>query len=1151
MNFKQAAALVGFTVIAALGVSAAGTPPASLTGTWKGVYYTYPNLMSVELSLHGSDDGAVSGVLKFSPAVVQPHAFGAPQQGSYQVSGHYDQASRSFLLRPGAWIEKAAMPGLTAPLAGVVDVTTNQLAGKFEFPYAPTAVFFVLAPEAESEAFIAGLKLSAYPPPPTVEQQAQTEAKKRRETEQSIMQSMAGVPGREEAMRKMQLRREAGEEHRRQELEQVIARMKAMPPSPAFDRQIERMQAQLEASKRQSELAANGGAAGDNAATGGWVPPPADRLAEWAARVKEEYPKLDLGNTPMEKIYAPSLNLFEDDYFQHTFGITYEKMDVVQRKAVVAVFTHNARELAPYSYLSRPFQNVGDFGAPDVTVFIYWQRVVRAWLGDQQSAFTTMPAEMDSFAHLTAAEAAGKVALPYLWPAEYEKFTAALAESRTRLAGPVLALQADQMIARARGLAGASELQTWSTRQKDLLRYASAADRQNIQQRIDARIGAILDELMAGELRQVQDLGSGLHAVEAGSAWYARFTRDYGTFLRQPACGRVLGTFKGRRPADFASVAEAMIAQIRTGYDRLAWDDSAEAEQGRMQFAAELAGRLGAWFAVPGDNETATAKQVYAVAGEAGAKVKDLLPPSKRAELHFASTAAGSGHPPGTARERSPVGTNLLATADHADDATIRRLLPPPIADAGFDFDTDVCWSIFHGRFDDIAHATTGTPGFGSRLSAAVGNTNPQFHYAFISFVGISSARCGDKQIGPTTTVFWTTTTVHPDGTSEVDNTEKNPVKIPLVLADFYEASYNIAHAAADADGLFGTNPLGYLQTAAKLMHNGLLSQAGARADGSFSIAQADWERPILSDINELFTAWPPQSYGIWQFQENLKRYLKGQPSLQALWAQAREENGWTELHVAARRNDAALVAKLVHNGARPDVKDRYGYTPLHLAATDGSLAAMAALRQAGADVNARTTSGETPLSCAVTFDATEAITWLLAARAKPDLGAASGVTPLQEAAAYGYADAVELLLAAGASPTLRDETGMNVLDRAVASDDAAVLHVLLGHAGVNLQAKNKEGWTALHMAAKANSKGAIGELIAKGLDVNGKTAQGYTPLHVAAMNGATGAIDALIIRGADLQVRDAAGKTALDEAIASNNEPVILALRRQGPGSH
>ena len=50
-----------------------------------------------------------------------------------------------------------------------------------------------------------------------------------------------------------------------------------------------------------------------------------------------------------------------------------------------------------------------------------------------------------------------------------------------------------------------------------------------------------------------------------------------------------------------------------------------------------------------------------------------------------------------------------------------------------------------------------------------------------------------------------------------------------------------------------------------------------------------------------------------------------------------------------------------LRTGADPDARDEKGFTPLHIAAHKGHTAAIAALREAGADPGARNKDGQTP----------------------------------------------------------------------------------------------------------------------------------------------------------------------------------------------
>ncbi|XP_049944370.1 TD and POZ domain-containing protein 1-like [Schistocerca serialis cubense] len=79
----------------------------------------------------------------------------------------------------------------------------------------------------------------------------------------------------------------------------------------------------------------------------------------------------------------------------------------------------------------------------------------------------------------------------------------------------------------------------------------------------------------------------------------------------------------------------------------------------------------------------------------------------------------------------------------------------------------------------------------------------------------------------------------------------------------------------------------------------------------------------------------------------------------------AKDGGGFTALHWAALRGDAAVVRLLLSAASDPNARDLWGQTPLHLAAHHGHAEAAAALLQAGADRGARSNSGNTPLDVA------------------------------------------------------------------------------------------------------------------------------------------------------------------------------------------
>jgi cytohesin len=81
--------------------------------------------------------------------------------------------------------------------------------------------------------------------------------------------------------------------------------------------------------------------------------------------------------------------------------------------------------------------------------------------------------------------------------------------------------------------------------------------------------------------------------------------------------------------------------------------------------------------------------------------------------------------------------------------------------------------------------------------------------------------------------------------------------------------------------------------------------------------------------------------------------------------AEARDVNGYTTLHIAARNGTTDVLEVLLEAGADPDARDRRGRTPLHWAAELNRPHHLKALLACGAGVNAEDDAGLTPLDLA------------------------------------------------------------------------------------------------------------------------------------------------------------------------------------------
>jgi ankyrin repeat protein len=220
----------------------------------------------------------------------------------------------------------------------------------------------------------------------------------------------------------------------------------------------------------------------------------------------------------------------------------------------------------------------------------------------------------------------------------------------------------------------------------------------------------------------------------------------------------------------------------------------------------------------------------------------------------------------------------------------------------------------------------------------------------------------------------------------------------------------------------------------------------------------------------------------------------------------ARADDGSTALLWAAHWNDVELADLLIGKGADVNLANDYRITPLSLACTNRSAALVDRLLKAGADPNRPIATGETPLMTCASTGSVEAVGALIASGA--DVNA---MEPLQHQTALMWA---------------------------TAERHPDIVALLIRH-GAGLEARTRQGFTALHFAAREGELESARLLLDAGTDVNirsqpdaavrgrGPTytatiSAGSTPLLVATVRGQVPLALFLLERGADPNVEDA-----------------------------
>ena len=161
---------------------------------------------------------------------------------------------------------------------------------------------------------------------------------------------------------------------------------------------------------------------------------------------------------------------------------------------------------------------------------------------------------------------------------------------------------------------------------------------------------------------------------------------------------------------------------------------------------------------------------------------------------------------------------------------------------------------------------------------------------------------------------------------------------------------------------------------------------------------------------------------------------------------------------------------------------------------------------------------------------------------------AASDESRVADAAMNGDRTAVRTLLKQGLDVNAAQGDGMTALHWAARQGDVETARMLI-YAGANVKAATRLGaYTPLFMASQLGHATVIDTLLKAGADPKGTTSNGTTPLMAASASGKADAVKLLIDRGADVNAKETVrGQTALMFAAASNRVDAMKVLIAAG----
>ncbi|KAL5613933.1 hypothetical protein FOVSG1_002996 [Fusarium oxysporum f. sp. vasinfectum] len=256
-----------------------------------------------------------------------------------------------------------------------------------------------------------------------------------------------------------------------------------------------------------------------------------------------------------------------------------------------------------------------------------------------------------------------------------------------------------------------------------------------------------------------------------------------------------------------------------------------------------------------------------------------------------------------------------------------------------------------------------------------------------------------------------------------------------------------------------------------------------------------------------------PLHYAALYRKEDTMRLLLESSDHEAICA--KDENGLTPLHYAARGGFVEGIGLLVQAGASIDILDDYGFTPLLWAAVSEHSGIISKLESLGADPADKYDNSRGTSAAGWAISLGQHHLAMLFIKSRPSLPRVSEALLMNQAAAQGMVDVVSLLLSEGASPNERDHDGWSAIHWAVEGPashtegrDAEpavdirrpVIELILDH-GADVNAVSLYGTSPLHCVAGSGVH-RIRQLLSYGADLTSATCHGWTMMHHVAYLG-------------------------------------------------
>ncbi|XP_071086322.1 ankyrin-3-like, partial [Haliotis cracherodii] len=255
-------------------------------------------------------------------------------------------------------------------------------------------------------------------------------------------------------------------------------------------------------------------------------------------------------------------------------------------------------------------------------------------------------------------------------------------------------------------------------------------------------------------------------------------------------------------------------------------------------------------------------------------------------------------------------------------------------------------------------------------------------------------------------------------------------------------------------------------------------------------------------------------------------------------------------LHQACRGGDIETVREvLAQDKLDINSSSKNGETPVMMAARAGYVELVDFLVKKGADMSLVNSGGDNILHQACRGGDIETVKTVLA-QDKLDINSRSknGETPVMMAARAGYVELVDLLVKKGGDMSLVNNSGDNILHQACRGGDEGTVKRVLAQDKVDINSRDKRGWTPVVVAALARHGELVDFLVKKGADMSSVNNSGDNILHQACSGGDVEIVKRILaLEKVDINSRDQNGETPVMMAARDGHVQLVEVLVKKG----